>query len=410
MLRIVVAPDSFKGSLTATEAARLLRSGMDRGFQQGGHPWQAVEMPMSDGGEGFVACVLAVRGGRRMRAEVAGPDGGRVVAEFALLPGGTAVIELASAAGWRVRSGVGGDRWRASTRGVGELVSAALDRGARRIIVGLGGSVTHDAGAGMVRALGIGMYDAAGEPIPEGARGLPRLSRVDISRRDPRLSDVELVAAHDVNSPLLGPAGAAAVYGPQKGFRPEEIAPLDEATAHFARLVEEAADRRHGAPGATVWSQMPGSGSAGGTGFGMAALLGARLVPGARWLLEEAGAEEIFRTADLVVTGEGRMDHSTLNDKLPVVVARTARDAGIPAVAVCGALAVSPAAFLGEGISAVLPAVREPMDTETAMARAPALLEEAGFTLASLLSLGGLPIAAGREGRFKPEPGAEPNK
>lgn len=378
---IVVAPDSFKGCLTSAQVAHHLAEGLRAGLKAGtASPqgaWRVDELPLSDGGEGFVDSLLAAKGGCRVAVTVTGPLGRPVEAFFGLLTDGpTAVIEMAAAAGWHLIPEAERDPWRTTTRGVGELIRAALDHGARRLVIGLGGSGTHDGGAGMAQALGIQLLQADGRPIPPGAAGLTGLAKVDTAGLDPRLRQVEIVAAHDVNNPLTGPQGAAAVYGPQKGARPEDIPRLDEAVARFAQLT--------GKPGL---QEVPGAGAAGGLGFALAALLGARLTPGGEWLLAEIGAAQRFAEAALVITGEGRMDESTRHGKLPVVVARTARTVGTPVVAVCGALMVPSETFAPDGIEAVFSISPRPMELAKALAQAPQFLRDQGYSLARLLGL-----------------------
>jgi glycerate kinase len=322
-VRIVLAPDSFKGSLSADRAAEVIAAGLTRSLP-GAEP---VLRPVADGGEGTVAAALRA-GYRPRRARVSGPDGRPVDAVLAVR-GPTAVVELAAAAGLGLL-----DRpapLTATTRGVGELVRSALDAGADRIVLGIGGSATTDGGAGMLQALGMRLLTADGSEVPPGGGGLAALDRIDPAGRDPRLAGVELVVASDVDNPLTGPAGAAHVFGPQKGASAAQVAELDAALTGYAAVL----GRDLGADVAGT----PGAGGAGGTAAGALAL-GARVVSGAGLVCDLVGLDEALAGAGLVVTGEGSLDGQTLRGKAPAEVARRARAAGVPCVALAGRVAL----------------------------------------------------------------------
>ncbi|WP_345770345.1 glycerate kinase [Blastococcus saxobsidens] len=321
-MRIVIAPDSFKGSLPADEAAAAIAAGIRRVLPGA----ELVLRPVADGGEGTVAAALRA-GWHPRTAQVGGPDGRRVEATFAV-DGGTAVLELASAAGLGLLPRPA--PLTAGTRGVGELVLAALDDGARRIVLGLGGSATTDGGAGMLQALGARLLDGAGAEIGPGGGGLATLVRIDAAGLDPRLRETEVVVATDVDNPLTGPAGAAAVFGPQKGATPDDVELLDAALARYASLLARTS-------GAWV-ERRPGAGAAGGTAAGAMALLGARVVSGAELVCDLIRLDEALGGADLVLTGEGTLDEQTLRGKAPAEVARRAAAAGVRCVALAGAV------------------------------------------------------------------------
>ncbi|MDQ0407322.1 glycerate kinase [Streptomyces sp. DSM 40167] len=363
--RVLVAADKFKGSLTAVEVAERVTAGLRRVV-----PDVRVEaLPVADGGDGTVAAAVAA-GFERREVRVAGPLGDEVTAAFALRED-TAVVEMAEASGLqRLPEGVLAPLT-ASTYGSGELLRAALDAGARTIVFGVGGSATTDGGAGMLAALGARFLDADGEPVAPGGGGLAALASADLSGLDPRLSDVELVLASDVDNPLTGPKGAPAVYGPQKGASPEDVAALDAALAHFAEVLAQAAGV--GAR-AAEYAASPGAGAAGGIGYG-ALLLGARFRPGIEVMLDVLGFAPALERADLVITGEGSLDEQTLHGKAPAGVAAAARAAGKEVVAVCGRLAL-PADALGRaGIRRAYPLTAVEPDVEKCIAEAGPILE-----------------------------------
>ncbi|CAL9386124.1 glycerate kinase [Streptomyces sp. Tu 3180] len=328
--RVLVAADKFKGSLTAVEVADRVTAGLRRIV-----PDLVVEaLPVADGGDGTVAAAVAA-GFERREARVAGPLGDEVTAAYALR-GDTAVVEMAEASGLqRLPEGVLAPLT-ASTYGSGELLRAALDAGARTLVFGVGGSATTDGGAGMLSALGARFLRADGEPVAPGGGGLAELASADLSGLDPRLGEVELVLASDVDNPLTGPKGAPAVYGPQKGASPEDVERLDAALAHFAEVLEGAVG-----PRAAEYAASPGAGAAGGIGYG-ALLLGAGFRPGIEVMLDVLGFAPALERADLVITGEGSLDRQTLHGKAPAGVAAAARAAGKEVVAVCGRLALPP--------------------------------------------------------------------
>jgi glycerate kinase len=320
-VKVVVAPNAFKGSLSAVEAADAIARGVRAG---GGEP---VTAPVADGGEGTLDALVAACGGTVMGVICRGPMGVPVRAHLGRLEDGTGVVEMAQASGLTLVPERERDPMHATSLGTGELIKAALARRAHRVLVGIGGSATVDGGAGIARALGMRFLDASGRELPLGGGALERLDRIDDSRLDARLHGVELVVAADVRNPLLGEDGAARVFAPQKGATPEQVDALE-------RGLERLADRLAIDLDADV-SDAPGAGAAGGAGA-MLLALGASVRSGAEVVLEAAGLAAKIAGAQLVVTGEGRIDATTLDGKAPSAVAAAARDAGVPCVALTG--------------------------------------------------------------------------
>ena len=368
--RVVIAPDKFKGSASAAEVARSLAHGI-----RAAAPDVPVSVvPVADGGGGTVDAAVA-SGYTRVWVEVAGPLGNRVRAAFAL-DGERAVVELAQASGLELLPEGRLDPLGAGTRGTGEVIRAALDAGARTIVLGLGGSSSTDGGTGMLRALGAAFLDAAGRPLPEGGGALPGLARADLAGLDPRLAATEIVLASDVDNPLLGPDGAAAVYGPQKGAAAADVALLD---GGLRRLVDALAEAM--GPAAAEAALAPGSGAAGGTGYAALAALGATRRSGIDVLLHALEFERRLGGARLVVTGEGSLDEQTLRGKAPTGVARAARRRGVPVAAVCGRLALTPDQWHAAGFEAVYALTDIEHDVERCMKDPGPLLEQLGERL-----------------------------
>ncbi|MFF3598399.1 glycerate kinase [Kitasatospora indigofera] len=366
-LRFLVAPDKFKGSLTAAQAADRLAAGL-----LAGAPGSVVRvLPVADGGEGTVDAVVAA-GFERRTLPVEGPLGDPVQASFALRDG-TAVVELAQASGLDRLPGGRPAPLRAGTRGTGQLVAAALDAGARTIVLGVGGSASTDGGTGMLTALGARFTDAAGHPLAAGGGELTGLARADLSGLDPRLAATAVVLASDVDNPLLGPAGAAAVYGPQKGASAQQIRQLEQG---LRRLVEVLGGQ------AAAVARRPGAGAAGGTGFAALACLGAVRRRGIDVLLEATGFGPALAATDLVITGEGSLDAQTLQGKAPAGVAAAARRDGVPVVAVCGRLALDAAGLTALGVARAYPLSALEPDPARSMAGAGPLLERLGARIA----------------------------
>jgi glycerate kinase len=327
-MHVLVCPDKFRGTATAPQVAEALETGWRRA-----RPDDVVHLlPLADGGEGTLEALAAREPLRRVR--VAGPLGDPVEATFALRADGTALIESARAVGLDLLSPARRDPRRTTTRGVGDLVGAALDAGARRILVGLGGSATNDGGAGLAQALGARLLDASGTTVGPGGLALLALARIDLRDLDPRLSHVEVVGLTDVDNPLTGPHGASAVFGPQKGASADDVWTLELALGQLAAVVRRDL-------GLDVAGE-PGAGAAGGLGYGLCVFLGARLRSGAATVASVVGLQELVAAADLVVTGEGALDPTSLGTKVVGEVLRTAELCGRPVVVVCGRAEVRP--------------------------------------------------------------------
>jgi glycerate kinase len=376
-MRIVVAPDSFKGSLSALGVAAAMERGIRAAFPDA----EVLKVPIADGGEGTVeALVEATRGSFRTR-EVRGPLGEPVEARWGVLGDGeTAVVEMAAASGLPLVPKERRDPRITTTHGTGELVRAVLDAGMGKLVIGIGGSATNDGGTGLARALGVRFLDAAGRELPEGGAALARLDRIDLVGLDPRLAGLRVMVACDVDNPLTGKRGASAVFGPQKGATPEMVAELDEALCCFATIAREATGRDV----ATV----PGAGAAGGLGAGLLFFTPARLRPGVEIVLETTGFDELVRGADLVLTGEGRTDFQTAMGKAPVGVAAAAKRHGVPVVCLSGGLGPGADDVLSLGIDALVSTAPGPMSLEEAMERAAELVEMAAARTCRLLRLG----------------------
>jgi len=371
-LRVVVAPDKFKGSLTAVQAAAAIAAGF-----AAAHPDAViVQLPVADGGEGTVDAALTA-GFTPHRVVVQGPTGQPVTAVLAVREG-TAVIEMAEASGLRLLPLARPAPLTASSYGTGELVRAALDAGASRIVLGVGGSASTDGGAGMAQALGAQLLGAAGRQVPPGGAGLAQLHRIDLTDLDARLADTEVVVASDVDNPLCGPRGAAAVYGPQKGATADDVATLDSALAHYAQLLRRDLN--------IDVADVPGAGAAGGTGAGALAFLGARLTSGIALLLEVVGFAEAIRGADLVITGEGSLDAQSLHGKAPIGVARAA--GGIPVIALVGRLEVHAEQLRAVGITGARALLELEPDAAIAQCDAHRLLTELAGQVAAEFGTG----------------------
>ncbi|WP_322760222.1 glycerate kinase [Frankia sp. Cr2] len=344
--RIVVAPNAFKGTLTANEAAHAMADGVGDTYQHA----DIVMRPVADGGDGTVAAALAA-GFTRHEATVSGPLGTAVRAAFAIRDD-AAVLEMAEASGLRLMPRGRLAPLVASTVGTGELVRAALDAGARRLLLGAGGSATTDGGAGMASALGVRFLDRAGRPLPPGGAALCDLHTIDVSGLDPRLAHAEITLAADVDSPLLGPHGAAAVFGPQKGAGPADVAVLEEGLRTLANRLDAQPGDVAGIPARDAMLTA-GAGAAGGLGFGAMAFFGAQVRPGAELLLDLVDFDAALDGARLMITGEGALDASTLRGKAPAVVASRAQAAGVAVIAVCGRVDLDPGVWRDAGFTAV---------------------------------------------------------
>lgn len=330
-MKIVLAPDSFKGTLSAQDACAVLARGVRAVLSEA----QISEVPLADGGEGTVQTILAASGGEARQATVAGPLGDPVTATFGLIDDGhCAVIEMAAASGITLIPARCRDVLRATTFGTGELIAAALDARPGRMLIGIGGSATCDGGCGMAQALGVRFFanDEAPLSFPIGGGMLSTISRVDMQALDPRIRKVQIDVLCDVSNPLTGPEGAAVVYGPQKGASPDDVRVLDQGLVHLSAILERDVQ-------ASV-RELPGAGAAGGLGGGLVAFLGARLRPGAQAVIDAVNLAERCRGADLIITGEGSFDAQSLCGKAVSAVAATGAACGVPVAIVAGRIAL----------------------------------------------------------------------
>ena len=363
-MKIVIAPDSFKESLSAEGVAIAIANGV----QQAAPHASVICVPMADGGEGTVAAVLAATQGEWRQTAVRGALGEPLNASWGWLPDNTAIIEMAAAAGLEQTPPEQRDPMRASSYGVGQLILAALDAGAQRLILGLGGSSCNDGGAGMLVALGMRLLDQAGNELPAGGAALATLASIDASGLDPRLKDLAVDIASDVDNPLCGPHGATYTFGPQKGASPAQLAELDAALAHFGELCTRQS-------GHDVRNE-PGAGAAGGVGYAAHAYFNARFRPGVEVVAELGNLPNAMAGASLAFTGEGRMDAQTLHGKTPAGVAQIAQAAGVPLIALAGSLGEGYEKLYERGITAAFSLTPGPMELAQAKAQAATLLTE----------------------------------
>ncbi|CAG8866389.1 glycerate kinase [Pseudomonas fluorescens] len=370
-MKIVIAPDSFKDSLSAQGVADAIALGLAQVWPDA----QLIKCPMADGGEGTVESILAACEGQQRRTVVRGPLGATVEAAWGWLPQShTAIIEMAEASGLQLVPVAQRDACISSTFGTGQLIRAALDAGAQRVILAIGGSATNDGGAGAMQALGVKLLDAQGQTLSPGGLALAQLARVDLSEIDPRLVQVRFDIAADVNNPLCGPHGASAIFGPQKGASPVQVEQLDRALGHFADHCATALNN-------DVRDE-PGSGAAGGLGFAAKAFLGAQFKAGVEVVAELVGLADAVSGADLVITGEGRFDAQTLRGKTPFGVARVAREHGVPVIVIAGTLGDGYQALYEHGVDAAFALASGPMTLDQACAEAPRLLRERATDIA----------------------------
>ena len=362
-MKIVIAPDSFKESLGALEVARAIESGIRAVLPEA----NTVCVPMADGGEGTLSTVLQATQGQFHEMAVLDAIGRPRQAQWGWLPNQTALIEMASAAGLEQVAPADRDPLNADTFGVGQLMLAALNAGARTIVLTAGGSATNDGGAGMLRALGMRWLDHTGQALAPGGAALLNLAKIDASGLDPRLANTKILVATDVNNPLCGPKGASATFGPQKGATAEMVKLLDDALSRLADLSAQALsrDERHS----------PGAGAAGGLGFAAMAWLNAQMRPGAAMVAELVALDQAMQSADLAFTGEGSMDAQTLQGKTPMGVIEVAQRHGVPVIALVGRLGDGYQSLYDVGLTAAFSLTNGPLELEQALTQAAPLLE-----------------------------------
>lgn len=355
-MKIVIASDSYKGSLDSLQVNEAMRKGILRVFEDA----EIICIPIADGGEGTVDAVMTCCGGSYCYETVTGPDGREVIARYGILPDKSAVIEMAAASGLPLVQDVTPDAvMNSTTYGTGQLIASALDKGCRKIYIGIGGSATNDGGIGMLQALGVSFLDADNREVGFGGKYLDKIARIDISNLDSRIRETELVVMSDVTNPLCGENGAAVVYGPQKGATEEEIAILDKGLAQFAELIchMNLPDIRN----------LPGAGAAGGLGGGLVSFLGAEIRPGIKAILEIADFEKSVQWADLILSGEGRIDGQSANGKVVSGIAEIAGKYNVPVIAICGSVEKDAREIFEKGISGMEAAVCRPVTLEKAM-------------------------------------------
>lgn len=376
-MRIIIAPDSFKGSVSALGVANAVEQGFLRVFPDA----QVFKVPMADGGEGTVEALVAATGGHILYEPVSGPLGEPVKAHWGILGDGrTAVIEMAAASGLPLVPKENRDPRITTSYGTGQLIKAALDRGLRKIIIGIGGSATNDAGSGMARALGAKFLGANGNELAPGGAALAQLAELDIRGLDVRLQETEIVVACDVDNPLCGPRGASAVYGPQKGATSEMVKELDAALKNFSELARQIT-------GKDV-AEVPGAGAAGGLGAGLMFFTNAVLRPGVQIVLDATDLASLAQTVDLIITGEGCTDFQTTFGKAPVGVAKVAKQHGKPVICLSGSLGLGAEEVLKYGIDALMSVAPRPMSLEECMQGGVSLIEQAAERLALLIKVG----------------------
>lgn len=375
-MKIVIAPDSFKESMTASEVCAAVEAGFRKVFPHADY----LHASIGDGGEGTVQSIVDATGGKLVTLGVTGPLGNTVEAFYGITGDGkTAVIEMAAASGLHLVPFELRNPLLTTTRGTGELIMNALDQGVERIVIGIGGSATNDGGAGMAQAIGVKLLDQDGKEIQAGGGALGELVTIDISGIDSRLHSVKVEVACDVTNPLTGPYGASAVFGPQKGADSEMVELLDQSLKHFAEVIEQTI-------GQSV-KELPGAGAAGGLGAGLVAFLNGELKSGIDLVLDVIGFEKAIAGADLVITGEGRIDSQTIQGKAPVGVAKRAKLAGVPVLAIAGSIGDGYEAVYHHGIDAVFSVVQGAVSLEEALANGAANVEKTSENIARILKL-----------------------
>ncbi len=363
-MKVLIAPDSFKGCLSASDNAHSI----EKGLLKAAPCVNTVKMPLSDGGEGLVDALTASTGGKVLKQKVTGPLGGAVTAYWGKSgDGSTGIIEMAAASGLPLVPPEKRYPALTTTYGTGELIKAALEEGCQKLIIGIGGSATNDGGCGMAQALGVNLLDEEGKELGFGGRELSRLSTIDVSGLDPRIPDQEILVACDVDNSLTGPQGAAPVYAPQKGANPALVQELDANLGHFARILARDLE--------IEVEEVPGAGAAGGLGAGLMAFLGGKLTSGVELVMEQAGIDEELADSHLVFTGEGELDAQSIHGKVPVGVARRAVKHLVPVIALAGGTDEHLEELHQEGLTACFSIINRPMDLEEAMAKTSSLLE-----------------------------------
>ena len=373
-MKVVIAPDSYKGCLSALEVAKAMERGVLSVFPS----TEVRKIPIADGGEGTVAALVTATNGQFRQTEVTDPLGNKIIAHWGVLGDGrTAVIEMAAASGLPLVPKEKRDPRFTTTFGTGELIQAALAEGLPKIIIGIGGSATNDGGTGMARALGVRFLNAAGQEVAAGGGSLAEICQIDTTGLDLRLKNTEIVVACDVDNPLCGTRGASAVFGPQKGATPEMVQQLDAGLAKYASCARQATGRDV--------AEKAGAGAAGGLGAGLMFFTPAQLKPGVEIVLDAVGFSDIVRDADFVITGEGRTDFQTAFGKAPVGVAKVAKTHGVPVFCISGGLGDGADDVLAQGIDAVMSICDRPLSLEECMSAGAQLIEPAAARLSRII-------------------------
>lgn len=378
-MRIVVAPDSFKGSVSAVGVANAMERGILSVFPDA----QVVKVPIADGGEGTVEAMITATGGRIVTKNVIGPLGESREAYFGILGDEkTAVIEMAAASGLPLVPKEERDPRITTTYGTGQLIKAVLDAGIRNLIIGVGGSATNDGGVGMAQALGVQFLNAEGQELGYGGSALAKLQHIDVTKLDSRVLECEIIVACDVDNPLCGLKGASAVYGPQKGATPEMVTELDEALKNYAKIAARITGKDI--------MEYPGAGAAGGLGAGLLFFTNASLRPGVDIVLSATGFSGLVANAQLVLTGEGRTDFQTVYGKAPIGVAKVAKQHKVPVICLSGGLGKGANDVLEHGIDALLSIASGPMTLGECMEQGAALIEAGAARICRLVKVGGM--------------------
>jgi glycerate kinase len=380
-MRIIVAPDSFKGSLSALQAANAIERGIQTAASKFGKKTTVIKIPMADGGEGTVSAIITAVGGKVTPTTVLDPLGRLIESFFGVLPDNTGVIEMAAASGLNLIEPGSRDPLVTTTFGTGQLIKAVLDAGCNNIIIGIGGSATNDGGVGMAQALGIKFLDKKNKPVGFGGGELGKIHKMDLSGLDPRVNTASFTVASDVKNLLCGPEGASAVYGPQKGATSKMVTVLDRNLLHLAGIIKLEL-------GIDI-AQIPGSGAAGGLGGGLMAFLGAKLQPGIKIVMELTQFETQVREADCLVTGEGATDFQTIFGKVPYGVAQVAVAYQKPVICISGTLGKGYEKLAENGITAFFSIINQPMTLAEAMQRGEELLEKTAENVFCIYLLGG---------------------
>ncbi|MGY3718249.1 glycerate kinase [Sutcliffiella cohnii] len=376
-MKIVIAPDSFKGSISSMEATQII----SQAIKDFDHQIEVVEIPMADGGEGTVEALLQTIGGEKITCKVEDPLGRPIEASYGWLDGHkTAIIETASASGLPLLTDAELNPLETSSFGTGQLMKDALDKGAEKVILGLGGSATVDAGVGLFQALGFIALDHGGNKIDRVGGRLHDIHNIDISKLDPRLQQVKVIVASDVTSPLLGENGAVYMFGPQKGVKSEQLPQFEMGMEHFLQVMKNVTKHDY--------SLYPGSGAAGGIGFTLLSLIEVEFQSGLDLVVEMTDFRGHLETADLVITGEGKIDGQSIMGKVPVGISRIAKEVGVPVVAIAGSIGEKTDKLEQEGIHTVLSIVDGPTSLEAAMSNGHSLLYETMKRIMRLLEIG----------------------